>query len=201
MNNNPFAIELRPDHDWWSGAIEDVFITNLNRCLTGWRGNMAEVARIVRCPTRLKHCDEDILPFCFDYGSSIRNARSSCGQVQCPTCVDNGREPSKIQVVQAPVYISHCADEHEASNKLLTAICSTIESKFNCYWFRTHQTTAAGDRYNLDLFKHVSSIVICLSDRYLRSESSLAELRFVHCGVIQPLSSSTTLLQLRASIN
>ena len=201
MKNNPFAIELRPDHDWWSEAIENVFITNLNRCLAGWRGNTVEVARIVRCPTCLKLGDEDSLPFCFDYGSSIRNARSSRGQVQCPTCVDNGREPSKIQVVQAPVYISHCADEHEASNKLLTAICSTIESKFNYYCFRTHQTTAAGDRYNLDLFKHVSSIVICLSDRYLRSESSLAELRFVHCGVIQPLSSSTTLLQLRASIN
>lgn len=190
LKRHPLAVELLHDEDSWLDTIQDELVPKLNKYLAEWRGEESSMPEAICCPTCLKK-NGGASPFCFDRDLCNRQLKQAEGLARrrlqhCPDCKEANLDPDTFELVKPQVYISHCADSHLPSENLLAGIYHCIESNVDCVCWPPQQKRcrhlrrhlrASAEKDNRSFIKHVSSMLVCLSDRYFRSETCLAEFR------------------------
>ena len=192
LRQHPLAIQLLQEEDPWWDSIQDKLLPTISKHLTAWRGEESPMLEAICCPTCLR-TGNGAAPFCFDRNVCSRQMKFPIGRgtfrhhmQQCPICHKAKREPHTFELVKPEVYISHCVDSQSPLKALIAAIFESVESNLDCMCWpplkkaATFLKTDVEDN-NRRRIGNSKTVIICLSDRYLRSERCLAEFRSVAC--------------------
>jgi len=193
LHRHPLAIHLQREEECWWDSIQDQLLPKLDKHLTEWRGEKSPMLEAICCPTCLK-TNGGVAPFCFDRHVCSRQMKNPTGRgtcrnrvQQCPACQRAKREPHMFELVKPEVYISHCVNSHSNLRALIAAIYESVGSNVNCMcWppLEKAETLLKTDveTHNRSCIKNAKTVIVCLSDHYLRSERCLAEFRsFASC--------------------